>query len=78
MKSGATTVQEAISQLPRRSKIHCFMGSLTAYWPKKKVIEVLEQAEEIAWVEHGFHHNLAVVSERMGWDCVLYFDVQKR
>ena len=47
---------------PSQKIVHCFMGGFGADWNLESVEEVIETADELAWIDHLLGHNLGVSS----------------
>lgn len=56
-----------------RVLIHCFMGGMGADWSLEGAVKLVERADEVAWVDNLFRHDLGVLADGK----VHCFDVRK-
>lgn len=43
-------------------QVHCFMRFIGADWDKEDVIKLIKDSKRIAWADHPFNHNLAIIN----------------
>lgn len=73
LRGAAFTVTDEDSSDHGRTLIHCFLGSFGADWDLDSALALLGRAERVAWADHMFRHDLAIVADgRTHW-----FDVQR-
>lgn len=46
-----------------RKIVHCFAGFIGADWGEADVIEFIEGAETVNWINHIFDHDLCAVKD---------------
>lgn len=72
VKAQAFEVTDEESSEFCRRLVHCFAGGLGADWNEDAVIDYIENASELAWVDHWMKHDLGV----RGDHGVRYFDIK--
>lgn len=60
LKSAAWTNDDPDSSEFGRVTVHCFLSFIGADWDLDAAINLLDEAEEIAWVTNLLRHDLAV------------------
>lgn len=71
--AAAFTVTDPEASDHGRVIIHCMMTFTGADWDLAEALKEIERADEIAWTDHLFGHDLAV---RVGGD-VYHFDAKR-
>lgn len=60
VRKGAFVIDDPESDQHGRSIVHCFLGPIGADWDTDAVLDLIAQADEVAWVDNFLGHNLAV------------------
>lgn len=63
MKQKHITKEEAIKSLPDYEIIHSFRSFIGADWDREAVVETINNAEKIAWIDDVLGHDLAVMEK---------------
>lgn len=66
-------IEAAFTTDEGRQVVHCQAGSLGSDWDLEHALEFLASADEVAWVDNMFRHDLAVLSDGK----VRNFDVRR-